>query len=68
LYPIVDIRNRPTAVTAVPTMGKILYRPVRLVTAPDAIEAAGRPPTGGSVRTPDAVAETPSTDCRYVGR
>ncbi len=39
-----------------------------LTTLPLKIDAASRPTTIGSVRTPDRVAESPSTYWRYVGR
>ena len=56
------------AITAVPTIGKILYRPVRLDDVPLPMEVNSRPATIGSIRRPDTVAETPSTNCMNVGR
>ena len=58
----------PTAMIAVPTTGKILYRPVRPTSTPLPIEVISRPATIGRVRRPDTVAETPSTNCMKVGR
>jgi hypothetical protein len=49
-------------------MGKIRYCPVLLTTLPLKTDAMSRPRTMGSVRTPERVAEFPSTYCRYVGR
>lgn len=45
-------------------MGKIRYLPVLETTLPLKIEATSSPRTIGSVRTPDRVAESPSTYCR----
>lgn len=39
-----------------------------LTTLPLNTEAISSPATIGSVRTPETVAESPSTYCRYVGR
>src|SRR5437588_12716877 len=63
-----DIRKKATAITAVPAMGKTLYRPVRLTRTPLPIEVVSLPRTIGRVRRPDVVADTPSTNCMYVGR
>ena len=63
-----DSSTNPTIMTAVPTTGKILYRPVRLTRTPLPMEVSSRPATIGSVRRPDSVAETPSTNCMKVGR
>ena len=41
---------------------------MRPTTVPAEIDATRRPATIGSVRSPDDVAETPLTYCRYVGR
>lgn len=49
-------------------MGKIRYWPVLLTTLPLKIDAMSRPMTMGRVRTPEMVAESPSTYWRYVGR
>src|SRR5689334_7990337 len=54
--------------TAVPTTGKTLYLPVRPTMAPLPTEVVSIPITIGKVRRPDVVAETPSTNCMYVGR
>ena len=63
-----DSSTNATAITAVPTTGKILYRPVRPTMTPLLIEVSSRPATIGSVRRPDTVADTPSTNCMNVGR
>ncbi len=54
--------------TAVPATGKTLYLPVRPTMTPLPIEVVSIPITIGNVRRPDVVAETPSTNCMYVGR
>jgi hypothetical protein len=59
-----DSRNRPSAVTSDPAIGKSRYRPVLLTTLPLKIDAHSSPTTIGSVRTPAKVAESPSTYCR----
>ncbi len=59
--PIRDSRYRPTPMTALPTIGKIRYWPVLLTTLPLKTEAISRPITMGRVRTPEIVAESPST-------
>ena len=38
-----DSRYRPSAITAEPTTGKILYRPVRPTTVPDSSDMTSRP-------------------------
>src|SRR5882757_10620087 len=63
-----DIRNSPTPITAEPATGNHRYLPVLLTTLPLKTEAISSPRTMGSVRTPEIVAESPSTYCRYVGR
>src|SRR5262245_5789046 len=63
-----DSSSMPTVMTADPTTGKILYRPVLPTTVPDTVDITSRPTTRGSVCRPDAVADTPFTYCRYVGR
>ncbi len=65
---IPDSSTNPTAITAVPATGKILYRPVRPTMSPLPIDVISRPATIGRVRRPDVVAETPSTNCMNVGR
>ncbi len=62
--PMSDIRYRPTPITRVPTIGNSRYRPVLLTTLPLKTEAISSPATIGSVRTPETVAESPSTYCR----
>ena len=57
-----------TAMMAVPATGNTLYRPVRPTRLPLPIEVMSMPATIGSVRSPDVVAETPSTNCMNVGR
>lgn len=56
-----DRRNSPSAITSDPTTGKIRYRPVRPTTVPLSTDAASSATTMGSVRTPEKVAESPST-------
>ena len=51
-----DSRNAPRVISAVPMIGKILYRPVREMSWPDAIEASMIPPVSGSIATPDSIA------------
>src|SRR3954454_3592247 len=63
-----DSRYSPTAITSDPATGKTLYRPVRPTMVPAAIEVPSRPMTNGKVCSPELVAETPFTYCRYVGR
>ena len=52
---------------AVPATGNTLYRPVRPTIAPLLTEVISSPATIGRVRSPDSVAETPSTNCMKVG-
>jgi hypothetical protein len=59
-----DSRNRPTAISAEPEIGKILYLPVRPTIVPAAVDATNSPTTIGSVRRPEEVALTPRTYCR----
>ena len=63
-----DSRYSPSVITAVPTTGKILYRPVRLTSCPVVIEVASRPAISGSSRSPDEVGLTPFTIWKYCGR
>lgn len=63
-----ESKYSPSAITRAPTIGKIRYFPVLLTTLPEKIDAINRPITMGKVRTPEMVAESPSTYCRYVGR
>src|SRR4051812_13013276 len=63
-----DNRKRPTPINTVPMIGNTRYRPVLLITWPTTIDATSRPPTSGSICSPDSVAEAPCTNCRYVGR
>ena len=63
-----DSSTNATAMMAVPATGNILYRPVRPTRFPLPIEVMSMPATIGSVRRPDVVAETPSTNCMNVGR
>ena len=58
-----DSKTNPSAMIAVPAMGKILYRPVRPTSTPLPRDVTSRPATIGSVRSPDMVADTPSTNC-----
>lgn len=58
-----DSSRNPSAMIAVPAIGKIRYLPVRPTIAPLPSEVTSRPATIGRVRSPDAVAETPSTNC-----
>ena len=63
-----DSRYSPTVIVAVPTIGKILYRPHLLISCPVTIEVASRPAIIGSSRSPDTVGLTPLTICMYCGR
>ena len=63
-----DSSTNATAMIAVPATGNTLYRPVRPTMFPLPIEVMSMPATMGSVRRPDVVAETPSTNCMNVGR
>src|SRR5579875_1099139 len=65
---ILDSRNSPAAVTAVPAIGNSRYLPVLLTNVPLPRAVASRPSTIGSIRSPDVVADTPFTYCRKVGR
>jgi hypothetical protein len=62
--PMRDIRYRPRPITREPATGKNRYWPVLLTTLPLNTDAISRPITIGSVRTPEIVAESPSTYCR----
>src|SRR5258708_147206 len=63
-----DRRYRPTVMVAVPTTGKILYRPHLLISWPAPIEVASSPAISGSSRRPETVGLTPLTTCRYCGK
>ncbi len=65
---IVDSRYRPTTISAPPRTGKILYRPVLVVTRPATIEVTSIAPSIGSSSRPELVAEAPCTACWYSGR
>jgi hypothetical protein len=51
-----------------PDTGNTSYRPVLATTVAAAIDVTSSPATSGSTCRPDAVAETPLTYCRCVGR
>ncbi len=63
-----DSRNSATASSAVPMIGNTLYLPRLLISCPLMIEVTSRPRTMGSRYTPEIVADTPRTTCRYSGR
>jgi hypothetical protein len=63
-----DSRNSPSVMTAVPAIGKILYRPHLLTSWPVVIEVSSSPAIMGSSRSPDAVGVAPFTICMYCGR
>ena len=68
---VASIRDRTanaTAMVAVPATGNTLYRPVRPTRLPLPMDVMSMPATIGRVRSPDSVAETPSTNCMNVGR
>ncbi len=49
-------------------IGNTLYRPRLLISCPLVIEVTSMPTTIGSRYTPESVADTPRTTCRYSGR
>ena len=55
-------------ISAVPMIGKILYRPHRVISWPVMIEVTSSPAIIGSSRSPDAVGDVPRTTCMYCGR
>ena len=61
---ISDMRNMPTAMTAVPTTTKILYRPRLEINRPDAIEVKSKPTSNGRSRKPESVGLMLRTVCR----
>ena len=65
---MVDIISSATEAMAEPATGKILYRPVRLITAPEIIDAPIRPSISGTSSRPELVADAPLTTCRNRGR
>ncbi|CAM5656064.1 hypothetical protein SFUMM280S_11074 [Streptomyces fumanus] len=65
---ISDSRYSPTVISAPPTMGKTLYRPVLAVTRPATIDVTSMAPSIGSSSSPELVAHAPCTDCWYSGR
>ena len=65
---IVESRYRPSAITAVPAIGNARYRPVRVITCPEAIEVTSRPPISGTSCNPEPVGVAPLTTCRNSGR
>src|SRR5215468_8239095 len=54
--------------TAVPTIGKIRYRPHLVTSRPQMIEVVSRPAISGSSRSPEMVGLAPLTICSYCGR
>ena len=55
----VDIRNRPRAMIAEPTIGSVLYRPDRVTWAPARIEVVSMAPIIGIISRPATVADLP---------
>ena len=63
-----DSRYIPNVISAVPTMGKILWRPHRLIAMPDSVDVSSRPTISGSSCRPELVGLAPLTTCMYCGR
>ena len=61
---MMESRYRPTVNTADPTIGNTLYRPVRLMIWPLAIDVSSRPTIIGIICRPDPVGVAPCTCCR----
>ena len=66
----VSVENSPIPMVmrAVPTIGKILYRPIRAMIWPLPIEAVNKPAMMGNSMSPEVVGDTPRTTWRYTGR
>ena len=64
VWPMSDMRYAPSVIMAVPTMGKILWRPQRVTSRPDTTDTASMPPIRGRMRKPEEVGLTPFTSCR----
>src|SRR6185437_14961403 len=60
--------SMPSDITAVPSTGKILYRPLRLMSCPETIDVTSMPTIIGSISSPDAVGLTPFTTWRNTGK
>ena len=54
-----ESRNRPTAITAVPTIGNGRYRPQRVIRFPLTIDVTSSPPMSGVSSSPDLVGLDP---------
>ena len=59
-----ESRSIPPTISAVPTMGKALYRPERVMSWPLPIEATSTPSISGRSCRPDWVGLSPFTTCR----
>ena len=55
-------------ISAVPTIGKKRYLPVREMTWPELIETISSPAISGSRYTPEMVGEMPRTTWKNAGR
>ena len=55
-------------IRAVPTTGNTLYRPHRLTSCPEPMEATNSPPIIGNSLTPDSIGLMPFTSWRNRGR
>ena len=53
---------------AMPTIGNMRYRPVRVMIWPAVIDAASMPPMRGASSRPESLAEAPLATWRNVGR
>ncbi len=58
----------PTTMSAPPTIGKILYLPLLVVTRPAISETSIIESSMGRSSRPELVAEAPCTDCWNSGR
>lgn len=63
-----ESRYSPMIITNVPTIGKTLYLPVRVIACPDPIEVSSRPPISGRICSPEPVGVAPLTTCRNRAR
>ena len=66
--PRVERRYMPSVAIAMPAIGKIRYRPVRLMICPARIDEPRMPNISGTSNNPALLADAPLAICRNVGR
>ena len=63
-----DRSSSPIVMRAVPRIGNIRYRPVRLITCPDPIDTISNPAMSGRSCRPEMVGDSPRTIWKNSGR